>query len=225
MATGRILIYGATGYTGKLVARESARRGLDVVLAGRDPRKLEAVASEHGFEARAFALDDAPRLHAALEDVAAVLHIAGPFSKTSRPMADACLATRTHYLERVTIEPSADAQRGASALRVLAQDRLRALPVLGAGTTGSETHSAYGPDGLIPGTERAERFLFWPMGIPSAGQMRQWGRHATAFVGRRHFDDAALFEKRFVLAVDEGVEPTPGPIAKPMRAPEPAAPH
>jgi hypothetical protein len=135
------------------------------------------------------------------------------------------IATRTHYLERVTLEPSADAQRGASALRVLAQDRLRALPVLGAGTTGSETHSAYGPDGLIPGTERAERFLFWPMGIPSAGQMRQWGRHATAFVGRRHFDDAALFEKRFVLAVDEGVEPAPGPIAKPMRAPEPAAPH
>ena len=99
MASGRILIYGATGYTGKLVARESARRGLDVVLAGRDPHKLEAVASEHGFEARAFALDDSPRLHAALEDVAAVLHIAGPFSKTSRPMADACLATRTHYLD------------------------------------------------------------------------------------------------------------------------------
>jgi hypothetical protein len=61
------------------------------------------------------------------------------------------------------------------------------------------TRSAYGPDGLVPGTERAERFLFWPMGIPSAGQMRQWGRHATAFVGRRHFDDADLFEKRFVL--------------------------
>jgi len=48
-------------------------------------------------------------------------------------------------------------------------------------------------------TERAERWLFWPMGIDSAGAMRQWGRHATAFVGRRHFDDADLLEKRFVL--------------------------
>ena len=86
----RILIYGATGYTGKLVAREAARRELDVVLAGRDPLKLKEVASVHGFEARALTLDDGSRLRAALEDIGAVLHIAGPFSKTSRPMADAC---------------------------------------------------------------------------------------------------------------------------------------
>jgi hypothetical protein len=57
--------------------------------------------------------------------------------------------------------------------------------------------SVFGPDGLIAGSERAERFFFWPMGIASAGAMRQWGRHATAFVGRRHFDDADLFERRF----------------------------
>lgn len=99
MASGRILIYGATGYTGKLVVREAARRGLDVVLAGRDPEKLKALGEIHGFETRAVALDDAAGLAAALDDVAAVLHIAGPFSKTSRPMADACLATRTHYLD------------------------------------------------------------------------------------------------------------------------------
>jgi hypothetical protein len=57
--------------------------------------------------------------------------------------------------------------------------------------------SAFGPDGLVRGTERPERHTFWPMGIASAGAMRQWGRHATAFVGRRHFDDADLLEKRF----------------------------
>jgi hypothetical protein len=57
--------------------------------------------------------------------------------------------------------------------------------------------SAFGRDGLVPGTERAERFVFWPMGIASAGAMRQWGRQPTAFIGRRHFDDADLFEKRF----------------------------
>jgi len=62
--------------------------------------------------------------------------------------------------------------------------------------------SVFGADGLIAGTERAERFFFWPMGIASAGAMRQWGRHATAFVGRRHFDDADLLERRFLL---EGV--------------------
>ena len=57
--------------------------------------------------------------------------------------------------------------------------------------------SLYGVDGLVAGSERPERDLFWPMGIESAGQMRQWGRHATAFVGRRHFDDADLIERRF----------------------------
>ena len=95
----RILVYGATGYTGKLVAAEAARRDLDVVLAGRDPEKLKAVASPLGLESRAFALEDAARLRASLEDVAAVLHIAGPFSATARPMVDGCIATQTHYLD------------------------------------------------------------------------------------------------------------------------------
>jgi hypothetical protein len=115
------------------------------------------------------------------------------------------VATRTHFLERVTLEERGDAGRGAVALQVLAQDRLRTLHVIASGANGAEgaaTHSAYGPDGLVPGTERAERFVLWPMGIVSAGQMRQWGRHATAFVGRRHFDDADLFEKRFVFDLE-----------------------
>jgi hypothetical protein len=49
----------------------------------------------------------------------------------------------------------------------------------------------------MPGTERGERALFWPMGIASPGAMRQWGRQPTAFVGRRHFDDAHLLSDRF----------------------------
>lgn len=97
--TPRILVYGATGYTGKLVAAEAARRGLDVVLAGRDAEKLKMVAEPLGFETRAVPLLDTPRLHGALSDVAAVLHIAGPFSATAQPMVDACVATRTHYLD------------------------------------------------------------------------------------------------------------------------------
>jgi short subunit dehydrogenase-like uncharacterized protein len=95
----RIMIYGATGYTGKLVAAEAARCGLDIILAGRDPEKLKAVAEPLGCESQAIALTDTTRLCAALEDVAAVLHIAGPFSHTARPMVDACLETRTHYLD------------------------------------------------------------------------------------------------------------------------------
>ncbi len=121
------------------------------------------------------------------------------------------IATRTHYLERVTIEAREQARRGAAPLRALAQERLRTLPILGAPDGG--TRSAYGPDGMVPGTERLERFLFWPMGIASAGQMRQWGRHATAFVGRRHFDAADLFEKRFAFELDDPGAVPHGPTA------------
>jgi hypothetical protein len=74
------------------------------------------------------------------------------------------------------------------------EDSLRSLPRPGGGT-----RSVYGPNALIAGTERSERYLYWPMGIASAGAMRQWGHHATAFVGRRHFDDADLIERRFLI--------------------------
>lgn len=56
----------------------------------------------------------------------------------------------------------------------------------------------YGGDGLVAGSERPERFLLWPTGVPSAGGMRQWGHHAVSFVGRRHFDDPFLLEQYFL---------------------------
>jgi hypothetical protein len=101
------------------------------------------------------------------------------------------VATRSHYIERIAI----DAPEGATTRYTLVpEDELRSLP-----TPAGDRRSAFGTDGLMFGTERIERFFFWPMGIPSAGAMRQWGNHATAFVGERHFDDADLFERRFRL--------------------------
>lgn len=57
--------------------------------------------------------------------------------------------------------------------------------------------SLYDRDGLVPGSERLERWLLWPSGVRSPGAMRQWGRHATAFIGRAHFDDPHLLERYF----------------------------
>jgi hypothetical protein len=101
------------------------------------------------------------------------------------------IATRTHYVERVSVVRRAD---GLVRYDIRPYAELRSLQSMGGGR-----RSAFGADGLMPGTERPERRLFWPMGIRSAGAMRQWGRQATAFVGRRHFDDPDLLEKRFVL--------------------------
>jgi short subunit dehydrogenase-like uncharacterized protein len=93
------MIYGANGYTGGLCAAEAARRGLRPILAGRNREAVEAVAHRHGFETRIFSLDDPHSAGKHMDDVAAVLHCAGPFSATARPMLEACELSRTHYLD------------------------------------------------------------------------------------------------------------------------------
>jgi hypothetical protein len=57
--------------------------------------------------------------------------------------------------------------------------------------------SLFRADGIIAGTERAERHLLWPTGVPEPGAMRERGRQAIAFLGRRHFDDADLLDSLF----------------------------
>ncbi|REJ76779.1 MAG: saccharopine dehydrogenase [Acidobacteria bacterium] len=95
----RLMIYGAYGYSGELIAREAVARGLEPILAGRRPEPLDALAHELGCESRPFQLDTGPIVERRLEDVAVVLHCAGPFSTTFRPMVEGCLAARTHYLD------------------------------------------------------------------------------------------------------------------------------
>jgi short subunit dehydrogenase-like uncharacterized protein len=94
-----LLIYGANGYTGRLIARTFARSGLNPVLAGRNAAKLKPLAAELGLPSLAFELTDGAALDAALAGVVAVLHCAGPFSATAAPMVDACLRTGAHYLD------------------------------------------------------------------------------------------------------------------------------
>jgi short subunit dehydrogenase-like uncharacterized protein len=94
-----LLIYGATGYTGSLIAREAVRRGLRPVLAGRSAEKLGPLAGELGLEHRAFALDVPDAIAAGLRGVRAVLNCAGPFGHTAGPLADGCLNARAHYLD------------------------------------------------------------------------------------------------------------------------------
>ena len=106
------------------------------------------------------------------------------------------LESRTHYVKGLRpVESPADSSPIPYAL--LDDAALRTLPVSDA--LSGITRSAFWPNGIVPGTERGERLLFWPMGIASPGAMRQWGRQPTAFVGRRHFDDARLMELRFEL--------------------------
>lgn len=92
------MIYGANGFTGRLIAREARRGGLAPVLAGRSAA-VHALGADLGLESRVFDLETPAGVARNLEDVALVLHCAGPFARTARPMLAGCLATGTHYLD------------------------------------------------------------------------------------------------------------------------------
>ena len=93
------LIYGASGYTGELIARESVRRGLRPILSGRSQNKVEPLAKELNLTFRTFSLEDKKSLEYTLKEVDFVVHCAGPFSLTSERMVEACLRTGKHYLD------------------------------------------------------------------------------------------------------------------------------
>ncbi|NIP57212.1 MAG: NAD(P)H-binding protein, partial [Gemmatimonadetes bacterium] len=93
------LLYGAYGFTGRLIARRAIAMGLRPILAGRRREPTADLARELDLECRVFDLDDPPALREGLRGVQLVMHTAGPFSRTWRPMAEACLAAGVHYLD------------------------------------------------------------------------------------------------------------------------------
>ena len=95
----KFLLYGANGYTGELMARHAVEKGLQPILAGRNEAAISALANELALEYVAFSLDQSEEIDQYLENVPLVLHAAGPFVHTARPMIEACLRTRTHYLD------------------------------------------------------------------------------------------------------------------------------
>jgi len=115
---GTWMIYGANGFTGRLVANEATRRGLRPILAGRRAPPIEVLARDLGLPSRVFDVNDRSDMVAALRDVDAVANCAGPFTATSRPMLDACLEATTHYLDITgEIDVFVDAERRHSAAR------------------------------------------------------------------------------------------------------------
>jgi short subunit dehydrogenase-like uncharacterized protein len=95
----KVLVYGANGYTGALIAEEAVRRGFRPVLAGRNRDALEALGRRLGLDTRVFGLDDAGAIARGLDGIPLLLNCAGPFSRTAAPLLEACLAQRVHYLD------------------------------------------------------------------------------------------------------------------------------
>ncbi|MEV4113252.1 saccharopine dehydrogenase NADP-binding domain-containing protein [Nonomuraea sp. NPDC049695] len=93
----KVAVYGASGYTGRLVTAEAHRRGLDVVVSGRDESRLREVAE--GAEVRVANVDDAAALARAFDGCDVVIGCAGPFSKVGDPVVQAAITAGTHYVD------------------------------------------------------------------------------------------------------------------------------
>jgi short subunit dehydrogenase-like uncharacterized protein len=94
-----IVLYGASGYTGRIVAGELRRRGVEHVLSGRSRDKLGPLGAEHGTPVRAVSLDDERGLRELLEGASAVINCAGPFTRAGDALVRAAVDSRTHYVD------------------------------------------------------------------------------------------------------------------------------
>ncbi|MER8438351.1 saccharopine dehydrogenase NADP-binding domain-containing protein [Mesorhizobium sp. M1312] len=95
----RTAIYGATGYTGRLIARHAVTLGLQPTLAGRNEERVAKLASVLNCPSLTFPIRSASQLSDCLHGFSTVLNCAGPFSQTARPMMEACIAAKADYLD------------------------------------------------------------------------------------------------------------------------------
>lgn len=95
----KVLIYGAYGYTGKLIVDEALAKGLKPTVSGRNKEATEKLAQDKGLPFVSFSIDDKAALINTLTVHDIVIHCAGPFIHTAKQMAEACIRTNTHYLD------------------------------------------------------------------------------------------------------------------------------
>lgn len=93
------LLYGANGYTGQLILKESLKAGLRPIVAGRNATKVEALAQSHNLPFRVFSLENPQEVVDNLSGISLCLNAAGPFSKTAFPMVQGCIEAGVHYLD------------------------------------------------------------------------------------------------------------------------------
>lgn len=135
------MIYGVTGYTGRLILEEALAKGLRPILSGRNADEVRALATAHGLEARPVSLSDAKSLDAALQGVKVVLHCAGPFWRLGPPMISACMRMGAHYLD-ITGEIAVFEQCAASGAKAKALG-LTLLPGVGFDVVPSDCLAAH----------------------------------------------------------------------------------
>jgi short subunit dehydrogenase-like uncharacterized protein len=137
----RVLIYGSTGYTGRLLVEQAIEQGLGIVLAGRSTTKVKEQASSLGLPWRSASLEHDARLADIVSEVSLVINAAGPFAVTTAPMLNACLRAGTHYLdlsgELSTFEIAYQADKKALRKKIMV------MPGAGFGIVATECLASY----------------------------------------------------------------------------------
>jgi short subunit dehydrogenase-like uncharacterized protein len=93
------LIYGATGYTGRLIAARARKSRHPLVIAGRNASRIQALSAALGIPGRVFMPEEPDTSYRSLRDISVLINAASPFENTAPRLIDACLRTRTHYLD------------------------------------------------------------------------------------------------------------------------------
>ena len=207
------LLYGATGYTGELIAREAVKRGERPILAGRHAEAVGRLGSELNCPVRVAALDDPVALAKMLSEVGVLLNCAGPFAHTAPALIDACIAAKVHYLditgELDVIELAA--QRGAAA----AAAGVTLMPAVGFDVVPSDCLAAMLKERL-PGAVRLE-LAFTMQGrlsrgtaktvlaaLPGGGRVRVAGRIEQVPFGFKTMEVPFRDRSRWVMTIAWG---------------------
>jgi len=99
MQSNPVLLYGANGYTGVLIAKYAAHHHLQPILAGRREEAIKPLSTELNLPYTIIDINNARQLKDGLTGIKVVIHAAGPFADTAKQMIEACLQTGTHYLD------------------------------------------------------------------------------------------------------------------------------
>jgi short subunit dehydrogenase-like uncharacterized protein len=97
--TNKLMVYGANGYSAQLIIEELISKNIKPVLAGRNASRIIPLADKFKCEYRIFDLDNDELIEKYLEDVHTLINCAGPFRKTAKDLMEACLQSKTNYLD------------------------------------------------------------------------------------------------------------------------------
>jgi short subunit dehydrogenase-like uncharacterized protein len=174
MTRDALVVYGAYGFTGRLILDALRERGVDFVVAGRNGAQVEDVAAAFGARFRVFDLSDVAVVDRELSRVGVLLNAAGPFVTTAAPLVASCLRSAVHYLDvSGEVEPLAHVAGLGDAAR---SRRVMLLPGIGFDVVPSDCLAVH----LARRLPRAERLVLGISGLNnvSRGSARTFAAYA-----------------------------------------------